>query len=124
MAYVVIAATDYDPDSPITTTLAGAWSNNLAEAFAGNASFKIVTAALDTGEQMTAANVGTATASIGNVDIGSYIYSQYTGADTTVSFGESKPYTEILSATIGTWKSLTDTNTGAPGSMFLWKRVS
>lgn len=48
-AYVTIAPTDYDPDSPITTSLAGAWSNNLLAAFEGNATFQLQHAAMDPG---------------------------------------------------------------------------
>jgi len=120
MAWVEVAAADIASGQPITTTLADAWTNNLLTAFAGTdaSAPKLQAAALATGL------IGSEIASLGLQDIGSYIYSEYTGVDTTVSFGETKPYTDITSATVGTWRNQGDTKSSAPGLVFLWKRVS
>ena len=44
----VLVPGDYDPESPITTTLAGAWSLNWIAGFEGNSLNKIVNGALST----------------------------------------------------------------------------
>ncbi len=69
MAWVSIASSDYDPDSPVTTTLAGAWSNNPAAMAAGDSGApEIVAAAL------SATAVSTKMAAAAADSIGSYAF--------------------------------------------------
>ena len=60
----VLVSTDWDPESPITTTLAGAWSQNWIAGFEGNSTTKIQTDAYDddsiTFGKLAQATVGTA----------------------------------------------------------------
>lgn len=59
----VLVSTDWDPESPITTTLAGAWSQNWIAGFEGNSTTKIQAGAIAddavTGEKIQSPAAGT-----------------------------------------------------------------
>lgn len=124
VAYTSIASADKAAGAPVSTTLVNALDFNVQALAEGGAPFKILAAALEDDEQMNATNVGAVIAGMGTGAIGSYIYSKYSGVDTTISFGEVVSSTYIQSAATGNWKSMSDTNSSAVGAMFLWKRVS
>lgn len=134
MAWVTIAASDYDPDSPITTTLASAWSNNpTAIANGDSGAPSIQTAALIASERMTSANVLAASASASAGEVGTYAILKYKGVDTTISFGETKPASELrvssaIAAVDGpvpsgtTWRSM-GYSTSAVDDVMIWVRT-
>jgi len=72
MAYVAIPSSDLDPNSPITTSLMNALNDNVEEAMAGNASFKVLAGAYGAGSIPAAAygagSIPTSAYAVGSID--------------------------------------------------------
>jgi len=138
VAYTAIASADKAAGAPVSTTLINALDNNVQAAFEGTATFKVLTAALDTGERMNTTNVMGIVAADAVGAVGSYALCTHVGADTTISVGENVDGTTLRYAGFGdlgissgttptgTWKCMGYILKGTTGTnaTSLFKRVS